>query len=76
MRPCAPVEATQLVSDRVPEKWVLGFGSAMEKWVLRRVTQVFFSFFSQFLPDLIIFQSRVVRRARAITKYAHKFGKK
>ena len=40
------------------ETWLVGFGSAMGKWVLKQIEQGFSSFFAIFLAYLMIFQSR------------------
>ena len=40
-----------VVKDRVPETRFLGFGSAMEKWVLGKVEQFLCSMFAKFLAS-------------------------
>ena len=37
-----------LVMDRVPDTWVSGFGSDIEKWILGKLTMAFLHFLSNF----------------------------
>ena len=43
------------VSDGSAEIWVSGFGTAMEKWVLRQVEQGYSTIFAKVLSYLMIF---------------------
>jgi len=46
-----------VVTDRVPETRVWGFGSAVEKWVESRLNKAFLHFLPIFWAYLMIFQS-------------------
>ena len=52
----------EVVTDRVPAIWVLGFRIAVEKWVFRQVEQGLSSFFAKFLAYLMIFLSGALQR--------------
>ena len=38
------------VTDQVPETWISGFGSSMEKWVSGKFNEAFLPSFAKFLP--------------------------